>query len=202
VETAIGLAFSDDRGNTFRKHGAGPVLTASLHEPFLVGDPFVMRVGDLWHMWYIHGVAWRTYTNDGVPERIYKIAHATSGDGVAWRPTGRAGLVPDVLLDEAQALPTVLALDGRYHMVFCFRHAYDFRTDPSRGYRLGYAWSEDLRSWHRDDDALGLTGGTGAWDADMQCYPHWCRVGDAVYLLYNGNAFGRDGFGAARLEAL
>jgi hypothetical protein len=26
----------------------------------------------------------------------------------------------------------------------------------------------------------------------------WC--GDTAYLLYNGNAFGRDGFGVARLE--
>jgi hypothetical protein len=202
VETAIGLAFSDDGGRSFQRHGTGPVFTASLHEPFLVGDPFVLRIGAEWHMWYIHGVAWRTYTTDGIPERVYKIAHASSTDGVCWRPTGKQGLIDDVLPDEAQALPTVIALDGRYHMVFCFRHAHDFRTNPSRGYRLGYAWSTDLRTWHRDDEVLGLVGAPGEWDADMQCYPHWCRVGDDVYLLYNGNAFGREGFGVARLEAL
>ncbi len=202
VETAIGLAFSDDGGRTFHKHGTGPVLTASLHEPFLVGDPFVLCEAGVWHMWYIHGVAWRTYAEGGVPERIYKIAHATSVDGVSWVPSGVRDLVPDVLPDEAQALPTVLRLDGRYHMVFCYRHAHDFRANPRRGYRLGYAWSHDLRAWHRDDAALGLAGTPAGWDSDMMCYPHWCRVGDDVYLLYNGNAFGREGFGAARLESV
>jgi hypothetical protein len=34
----------------------------------------------------------------------------------------------------------------------------------------------------------------------MLCYPHvfWC--GEKVYMLYNGNAFGRHGFGVAVLE--
>ncbi len=41
VETAIGLAISHDEGLTFRRIGDGPVLAASLHEPFLVGDGFV-----------------------------------------------------------------------------------------------------------------------------------------------------------------
>ena len=38
------------------------------------------------------------------------------------------------------------------------------------------------------------------WDSEMQCYPHvfWC--GDTAFLLYNGNAFGRGGFGGAVLE--
>jgi hypothetical protein len=41
VETSTGLAFSDDDGLSFKKAGPGPVLTASLHEPVLVGDSFV-----------------------------------------------------------------------------------------------------------------------------------------------------------------
>ncbi len=41
VETAIGLAISRDQGLTFQRVGTGPVLSASLHEPCLVGDGFV-----------------------------------------------------------------------------------------------------------------------------------------------------------------
>ncbi|MEO6364767.1 MAG: hypothetical protein ABIO38_01780, partial [Luteimonas sp.] len=55
VDTGIGLAFSDDDGLTFNKTGDGPVLTASLHEPCLVGDPFVQVHEGLFHMWYIFG---------------------------------------------------------------------------------------------------------------------------------------------------
>jgi len=58
VETSVGLAVSDDDGLTFRKIGDGPILTSSLHEPFLVGDGFVLFHGDQFHMWYIFGTAW------------------------------------------------------------------------------------------------------------------------------------------------
>ena len=41
----------------------------------------------------------------------------------------------------------------------------------------------------------------GAWDGDMVCYPHLTEIDGRIVLLYNGNAFGREGFGAAVLEA-
>ena len=44
VETAIGLAISHDDGLTFTRIGDGPVLAASLQEPYLVGDCFVKVV--------------------------------------------------------------------------------------------------------------------------------------------------------------
>ena len=54
----------------------------------------------------------------------------------------------------------------------------------------------------RDDAAGGLDVSATGWDADMQCYPHAFGCDDQVYLLYNGNAFGRDGFGVAVLEQI
>ncbi len=41
VDTAVGLAISHDDGLTFERIGDGPVLSASPHEPCLVGDGFV-----------------------------------------------------------------------------------------------------------------------------------------------------------------
>ena len=40
----------------------------------------------------------------------------------------------------------------------------------------------------------------GDWDSDMLCYPHAFEYRGNVYLLYNGNEFGRHGFGLAILE--
>ena len=77
-------------------------------------------------------------------------------DGIHWtkEDEGRR-IVADVLgEEECQALPSVVEIDGRHHMVFCFRHSYDFRTNPERGYRIGHAWSDDLRTWTRDDATL------------------------------------------------
>jgi hypothetical protein len=201
VETAIGLAISRDGGETFERVGPGPVMGPTPDEPFLVGDPFVLHHEGRWHMWYIYGTAWAPAGPDEPgPTRVYKIAHASSDDGVAWRRDARCIIADRVGKDECQALPTVFRCDGRWHMYFCYRYATDFRANPARAYRLGYAWSGDLREWTRDDAAAGIDVSGSGWDSEMQCYPHafWC--GDTAYLLYNGNAFGRDGFGVAVLE--
>ncbi|WP_290770218.1 MULTISPECIES: hypothetical protein [Exiguobacterium] len=196
VETGIGLSVSRDEGETFERLGDGPVLSASIEEPFLVGDPFVVT-REKYYMYYIYGTTWKEGPN-GVQERTYKIALATSEDGQTFKRHGR--IVSDVIADESQALPTVFEADGRYHMIFCFRDTFGFRTDPLRGYRLGYAYSENLLDWTRDDAALGFERSSDGWDADMECYPHVFEWEGRHYLLYNGNEFGRHGFGVAILE--
>jgi hypothetical protein len=199
VDTGIGLAFSHDGGLTFERIGDGPVLTASLHEPFLVGDPFVQVHAGVFHMWHIFGTQWKQFPGAQAPDRIYKIGHATSTDGIRWNKQG-ARIVPDRLEDESQALPTVVSIGDRHHMVFCYRESFDFRQTKGRGYRLGHAWSDDLLTWHRDDASIGIDVADDGWDSDMQCYPHLFRCDGKVYLLYNGNEFGRHGFGVAVLE--
>jgi hypothetical protein len=201
VDTAIGLAISHDDGLTFQRTGDGPVLAASLHEPCLVGDGFVKQIGDTFHMWYIFGTGWKRYAPDAAPDRTYKIGHAVSADGVQWRKEEARQIVPDTLgPDESQALPTVIGIGSRYHMFFCYRQSSDFRSNPVRGYRIGHAWSDDLVNWTRDDDDPRLEIAAGEWDSDMQCYPHAFECDGRVHLLYNGNQFGRHGFGLAVLD--
>ncbi|HLH56713.1 MAG TPA: hypothetical protein VKY92_24220 [Verrucomicrobiae bacterium] len=201
VETSIGIAVSRDGGRTFERRADGPVMTSSLREPMLVGDPFVVMLGGVWHMWYIFGVKWAPANNvDPAPARVYKIAHATSVDTINWARDGKQ-IISDVFgPDECQALPTVLKIGRRFHMYFCFRQATDFRKNPHRGYRLGYAFSDDLVTWTRDDQSAGISFSPNGWDSAMLCYPHLFESEGSVYLLYNGNEFGRRGFGLARFE--
>jgi hypothetical protein len=200
VETAIGLAISEDDGLTFRRIGDGPVLGASLHEPFLVGDPFVRIYDGLWHMWYIFGTSWKRLIPGEPPDRVYKIGHATSEDGIAWQTEGGRQIIRDRLnAEESQALPTVIKIGDRWHMYFCYRESSDFRKNPNRAYRLGYAWSADATSWTRDDGSAGIERSLQGWDSEMLCYPHVFECDGRVYMLYNGNEFGRYGFGLAIL---
>lgn len=200
IDASIGLAISHDNGKTFTRIGDGPVLTSSLFEPFLIGDGFVVKYGAIYHMWYVYGIRW-VYDNIHVNhERVYKIGHATSTDGIAWRKEGRQ-IIPDKLnLDECQALPTVLYLNNRYQMFFCYRQPFNFRTEKDSAYRIGYAFSDDLINWTRDDAAVGIDVSEDGWDSDMLCYPHVFSCDGKVYMLYNGNEFGRFGFGLAVLE--
>lgn len=200
VETSTGLAYSEDGGNTFKKSGVGPIFTSAVNEPFLVGDSFVIYEDDIYHMWYMYGKKWIIDTESQNPERVYKIGYATSLDGMQWTRSNSAGLIPDALDEnECQALPTVIKIDNVYHMYFCFRHATDFRINHKRSYRLGYAYSIDLENWIRNDELGGISVSETGWDSEMMCYPNLCKVAEKYYLLYNGNAFGKYGFGVAEL---
>lgn len=202
VDGSIGIATSNDDGLTFQRAGDGPVVTSSMNEPFLVGDPFVQVYGGIFHMWYIFGTAWKRFSRESPPDRIYKIGHAVSQDGIVWQKNeeGRQIIADSLGDDESQALPTVIKIGNRYHMLFCYRQSFDFRKNANRGYRIGHAFSDDLRNWSRDDANAGIDVNQEGWDSEMLCYPHLFEMDGEVYLMYNGNEFGRLGFGLAKLE--
>ncbi len=202
AEASIGYAVSNDQGLTFEKLGQGPVLGASLLEPFLVSDAFVSKIGERYYMWYIYGCKWFCDPYETEPQRVYRIAQAQSVDGVHWQRDSKQ-LIETVLDEnECQALPSVIKIDDCYHMYFCYRHATGFRSGKQRSYRLGYARSMDLVNWIRDDKRGGLNRSESGWDSQMLCYPHIFRCDEQIYLLYNGNEFGKTGFGMAQLVEL
>lgn len=192
---ALGLAVSDDGGTTFKRLGRGPLFGRTLTEPFLQNSPYVFRHGDEFHMWYSSGLDW--LVENGRPESIYVLMHATSPDGVNWRREG-VPCVPGVVEYECQTNPCVMKIGDRFHMWFCYRCGVDFRN-AERGYRIGYAWSDDMINWHRDDAAGDLQPSAEGWDAEMVCYPCVVNVDGQTYMFYSGNYFGRDGFGYAVL---
>ena len=201
VETAIGCAISHDDGLTFQRIGDGPVLASSVHEPFLVVDGFARYYEGQFHMWYIFGTGWKTFRRDTEPDRIYKIGHAVSADGIDWQTEEGRQIIADRLgATESQALPTVIKIGPQYHMWFCYRESSDFRMNRERAYRIGHAHSDDLSDWVRDDSQGALEVTPDGWDSDMLCYPHVFTCDDKTYLLYNGNGFGRYGFGLAVME--
>lgn len=202
VDSGIGLSVSNDCGLTFIKNGDGPVLAASLHEPFLVCDGFVRKFGAKFYMFYIFGQKWSEKDEGNSPERVYKIGYAISNDGISWVKMNKCIIEDKIDENECQALPTVIKIGKRYHMYFCYRHMIGFRTDKNKGYRLGYAYSDDLINWKRDDEISGITTSEEGWDSQMMCYPHIFELDGNVFLLYNGNEFGKHGFGLAILEGV
>ena len=76
---------------------------------------------------------------------------------------------------------------------------FDFRLNHKASYKLGYAYSSDLINWHRDDSLAGIEPSASGWDSEMQCYPNAFELNGSIHLLYNGNEFGRNGFGLATL---
>ncbi|WP_156816824.1 hypothetical protein [Desulfovibrio oxyclinae] len=193
---AIGLAVSDDGGNSFTRLFDGPVLDRSAYDPYFVISPWVMKFGEGWRMWYAAGTKWITV--DGKPESLYQIKTAFSQDAINWCKDDLT-CIPTMSEYEANAKPTVVFEDGMYKMWFCYRGSNDFRDGPE-SYRIGYATSEDGLSWIRSDAECGIQPGPQEWDSKMQAYPSVVSTKSSKYLFYNGNGFGMNGFCCAVWE--
>lgn len=194
---AIGLAVSKDDGATFHRLGPGPVLSYTPDEPFVIGSPRIRRFGDKWFLWYAAGSRWTR--SDSRPEPVYKIRMASSSDGVHWAKHGKDLIENRVGPDECQASGDVYFRDGKYHMFFSYRYNLGFQS-KEHGYRIGYASSENLEEWIRDDSMAGIDVSEEGWDSEMVNYPHVFDLDGSTYMLYQGNQVGRFGFGLAVLE--
>ena len=59
-------------------------MSAIKNEPFLVDDPFILKIKDEYNMFYIFGDKWIKKRDELEAERVYKIARATSHNLFDW----------------------------------------------------------------------------------------------------------------------
>jgi hypothetical protein len=192
-DAAAGLAISTDNGASFSKF-KGPIIDRGVDDPCFATSPTVMREGDEWRMWYVSCDRW-VPQEDGF-RHYYNIKHRRSQDGVYWDNRSTTCIDYANPHEYAIARPSVIReKDGRYRMW------YSFRAQPSTAtYRIGYAESLDGLRWTRMDEKAGIDVSDNGWDSEMICYPRVFYHGDQLYMLYNGNGYGKSGFGLAALE--
>ena len=65
---------------------------------------------------------------------------------------------------------------------------------------MGYAESFNGIDWTRNDKEVGILPSSTGWDSEMVCYPSVFDHHNNRYMVYNGNGYGKTGFGLARLE--
>lgn len=185
--SSIGLARSADGGENFSKMFAAPVMARSEFDPCLVTSPCVIIDEGRWRMWYVSGFKWEEAA-DGL-HSYYHIKYAESADGVRWE---RKGLVCiDLRPGERNiARPCVVKDGDKYRMWYSY--------NGGQGYRIGYAESQDGYAWARLDGEAGIDVSPSGWDSDAMAYPNVFTHEGTTYMIYNGNGFGRDGFGLAR----
>lgn len=174
-------------------------LRLSTEHPFMSRDgtdqislsyPWVVREAEgRFRMWYGSTLTW----DAGNGEMLHVINQASSDDGYNWR---REGLAVPYALEVAQAFsrPSVVgSVNEGYHMWF------SYRSGSGEKYRIGYASSADGYSWELQCDRAGIdVSGTG-WDSEMIEYPYVFDHQGQYFMLYNGNGYGRTGFGLAVL---
>jgi hypothetical protein len=192
----MGLAISDDEGRCFRKAYRGPILDRTQEEIYSATGLICVEHEERWRGWYATGTRWLQI--DGRWEHTYELRTCASDNLRDWTRPNQP-IFPNRLPNESNTRPTVLFLNGRWHMWFCYRGTQDFR-DGGDSYRVGYAWSLNLDDWVREDERAGIAPSEDGWDATMIAYPCVIRVRDRILMFYSGNGFGRAGFGYAELE--
>lgn len=192
---SIGVAVSEDGGESFQRFSQGPIIDRNAQEPFFAASPCVLRENDTWRMWYVSCTGWQEI--NGRWEPAYHVKYAESFDGFDWRLTGISCV--DAGEGYSIARPCVFRNGNRYGMLYPFRSLTAYRTNRDCAYRLGYAESDDGIRWDRMDERVGIERSASGWDSEMIEYCWLQQHADETYLLYNGNGFGRSGFGMARL---
>lgn len=190
---SVGLAKSLDKGKTFKKCFEGPILDRTKEEPHFSASNCVLKDNEIFKIWYLSCVKWKK--EDDKITHCYHIKYATSPDGINWERKGKVAI--DFLYENEYAIsvPRVIKENNIYKMWYSYRGS-------SRGetYRIGYAESEDGVQWKRRDELVNLDISADGWDSEMICYPFIFNHKGKRYMLYNGNGYGKTGFGIAVLE--
>lgn len=197
TRNSIGLAVSDDNGFSFKRMYDGPILDRTKDEPYYTGAVDVLKENNVWKMWYTSGSEWKII--NGKPEIFYHIKYATSLNGIDWN-RDNITCIPPVNEFEATARPCVIKENGIYKMWYSKRSLIDFRTNIRNSYRAGYAESTDGVKWIRIDAKVGIDISEKGWDSEAIAYPYVIKVKENWYMFYNGNGFGKTGFGYAEYE--
>lgn len=190
----MGLAESTDGGETFRRTSRVPVLERSDPELFVRSAGFVLKDAGRWRMWYVAGDRWVEVAGKQVP--TYNVRHLESDDPARWGASGRVCVELAPGGDEYGFGRPFVVKDGGGR----FRMWYSVRT-VSRGYRIGYAESDDGLGWERRDAEAGIDVSASGWDSEMVCFACVLPTRHGTYMFYNGNGYGETGFGVAALRA-
>ena len=82
-------------------------------------------------------------------------------------------------------------------MWYSYRNIDDYRSNREKSYHIRVCGIEGQPHWERKDDQAGLELSLDGWDSEMVAYPYIVDYQDKRYMFYNGNGFGRSGFGYA-----
>ena len=168
-----------------------PFMGISSVDPISLSYPWVMpRQQGGFDMWYGSTLSW----DAGNHEMLHIIHHAFSEDGHTWH---RDGLAVPYEIGKAQAFsrPTVV-----HHRSQGLEMWFSYRSGLGDKYRIGYATSPDAKNWTLQLEDTGITTSEQGWDSEMIEYPFVFDHDGSCYMLYNGNGYGKTGFGLAVLE--
>lgn len=187
-----GLAISTDGGETFTRYQRVPICERTDEELFFRVIHTIFYENGVWRIWYGAGSEYDV-RDDGYQLPKYNIRYVESNDGIKFN--GRSVIAIDTSGGEEYRIgrPYVIKRENKYLMFYA-------ADSKQSGYRLAYAESPNGTEWTRKDNEIGISISESGWDSEMMSYPSVVTTKAGTFLFYNGNSYGRDGFGYAVLE--
>ncbi|SMP72136.1 hypothetical protein SAMN06295888_11885 [Desulfonatronum zhilinae] len=171
----------------------GPIIGRDKNNPLFAAATAFLIIDGIWHTWYNSGLKWEESSN-GL-KHYYGIHHAISPNGIDWNFDNEMCIPFADEYEYAFGRPSIIKINNTYCMWFAHR-----ATKYIDKYRMGFAYSYNLKSWNRDDKLSGIDVSNDGWDSEMICYPYVFEHKGRYFMLYNGNGYGKSGFGLAVLE--
>ena len=184
----LGLALKI-RNSPFIRISRAPILERNNDDYLCTGSSCVIIENSTWRMWYTAFTKWGKDPSEH--KHYYVIKYAESKDGINWVRNNIVCIDHQNQREYSIGRPCVLKLKDKYHMWYSYR---------GEQYRIGYAYSDDGIKWTRRDDLAGIDVSGDGWDSKSICYAHVFTYKDNLYMIYNGNDYGKEGLGLARLK--
>lgn len=186
----IGLAIFNEKSNQFEKYSRVPIMDRSDEDPYSISYPSILFENGVYKMWYGSNLSW----GKDQAEMQHIIKYAESIDGITWNRAGKVAINLEYRNEYALSKPFVINENGIYKMWYSYR-----ASENIVSYRIGYAESLDGLLWTRKDNEVGIDVSKSGWDSEMIEYPFVFKHNADTFMLYNGNGYGKTGFGIAKL---
>lgn len=197
AQYAAGVALSED-GLKFRKAFAGPVLATGPRDPFFSTAPVVIRIAGGFRVWYVGGVGWELIAGD--LDFLYEIRTTRSCDGFFWDQHSKIAVPLDKPKEAGFGRPWITRDDSGLRLWYS-RRGKSYRGNANGAYRLASVRVDEQGECRGAAEAVQFENPPepGDFDASMQAYASIAPLGDDLIMFYNGDEFGKAGFGWARL---
>lgn len=186
--TNIGLAIKKEGEKNFTKVSKAPIITWDSIDKLSTGWNYVLYHNGIFKMWYESNTKWELINNEFI--HYFVIKYAESDDGINWVKSNNICI--DIKSCENVVSRPCVILDGEIYKMW-----YSFKSNLR--YRIGYAESDNGINWKRMDESVGIDVSESGWDSEQIEYPFVFDHKGERYMLYNGNGYGKTGFGLAKL---
>lgn len=186
-----GLAVSFDNGETFQRVSETPILDRIDGESLFRVIHSIIEYNNEYYIYYGAGNSFLEGKDKTLPSYNIRLIKTKNLFNF---PNNMGKIILDTINDEYRvARPNVFQKCGVFKMYFCY-------GSEEVTYKLGYAESYDLLEWVRFEVDFLPDSSIDGWDSEMMAYPFYFEFNGKEYLFYNGNDYGKAGFGYAILE--